>query len=234
MRFFQFKQFQITDGRSAMKVGTDSVILGAWVPIDDVKSILDMGCGSGLLSLILAQRSSSANVVGVEIEEGAIQDACFNCEQSPWNDRISVIHDDIRKASLSSEFDLIVSNPPFFTDSLLPNNKTRAGARHDKSLSLLELLESAIKHMTTNGRFALVFPFDRERELLSLAEINGLYPMRILHTKNKPQAQIKRSFIIFSKSFTKNIQIDLLEIRNEDAEYSSAYKKLTKDFYLKF
>ncbi len=234
MRFFQFKQFQITDDRSAMKVGTDSVILGAWVQIDNVKSILDIGCGSGLLSLILGQRISTANIVGVEIEVGASQDACFNCEQSPWNNRISVIHNDIRKVSLSHEFDLIVSNPPFFTDSLLPNKEARAGARHDESLSLTELFESVIKHMTANGRFALVFPFDRERELLSLAEKKGLYPMHILHTKNKPQAQIKRSFIIFSKSFTKSIQIDLLEIRNADAEYSSAYKKLTKDFYLKF
>jgi len=234
MRFFRFKQFQITDNRSAMKVGTDSVILGAWVGVEAVKNVLDIGCGSGLLSLLVAQRIASAKIMGVEIDEGACLDAEFNFSKSKWNERLSVIHADILSVSIKQKYDLIISNPPFFKSSLLPNEKNRAGARHDESLSLNNLLLFVKNHLADEGRFALVFPFDREEELLLLASNNGLFPQRILHTKNKPSAQTKRSFIEFSKFENMQPQMDELEIRNKNSEYSTDYKELTKDFYLNF
>ena len=234
MRFFRFKQFQITDDHSAMKVGTDSVILGAWANQQNVKTVLDIGSGAGLLSLMLAQRNSISRVTAVEIDNDAVEDAKYNFNNSTWSNRLSVIHSDIRSFQAEEKFDLIISNPPFFKDSLLPDIHARAGARHDEHLSLDDLLSFVKKHLNHDGHFTLVFPFDRERELLSLAKIKGLFPCRIMRSMNKPSAQIKRSFIELSYIKTEAVKIDLLEIRNAESEYSEAYKELTKEFYLKF
>jgi len=234
MRFFRFKQFQITDDHSAMKVGTDAVILGAWTKLQNINTVLDIGSGAGLLSLMLAQRNSASSITAVEIDKGAVDDAKYNFSNSPWSNRLNVVHSDIRSFRAEEKFDLIISNPPFFKNSLLPDFSARAGARHDSNLSLDDLLIFVKQNLAHEGHFALVFPFDRETELLNLAKTIGLFPCKIMHTKNKSSAQIKRSFIEFSYNKNEAVKMDLLEIRNGESEYSAAYKRLTKEFYLKF
>jgi len=234
MKFFRFKQFQITDDRSAMKVGTDSVILGAWVSKSDYTSILDIGCGSGLISLMMAQRFATADIFGVEIDTSACLDASFNFEESPWVNRLKVEHADIREVETNHIYDLIISNPPFFSESLLPDKKARAEARHDQNLRLNDLFETVNKGMIHNGVFALVYPFDRQEELLEVAAQFELFPHRILHTKNRPNAEVKRSFIEFRKEKLENVIFESLSIRNNDHVYSEAYKRLTSEFYLNF
>jgi tRNA1Val (adenine37-N6)-methyltransferase len=217
-----------------MKVGTDSVLLGAWVSKSDYTSILDIGCGSGLISLMLAQRFAAAKIFGVEIDAAACLDASLNFEESPWANRLKVEHADIRGLEISCKYDLIISNPPFFSESLLPNEKARAEARHDHSLRLSDLFESANIGMADNGVFALVYPFERQEEVLEVAAQNEFFPQRILQTRNRPDADIKRSFIEFRKEKLENVIFESLSIRNSDHVYSEDYKGLTSEFYLKF
>ncbi len=234
MKFFNFKQFRVSDDRSAMKVGTDSVLLGAWIQDKAFEDVLDIGCGSGLISLMMAQRFENADVMGIEIDPNSVEDAKFNFEQSTWASRLKVKEIDIREFNSINKYDLIVSNPPFFTESLLPPKDNRAGARHDFQLSLDDLLVSAVRLLKENAVFALVFPYDREEILIEKAFQLNLYPQRILHTRNKPDAQVKRCFIEFQKKQTSEVKMEMLEIRDYNNEYSSAYKKLTKDFYINF
>jgi tRNA1Val (adenine37-N6)-methyltransferase len=234
MKFFNFKQFRISDDRSAMKVGTDSVLLGAWIQDKVFENILDIGCGSGLISLMMAQRFENSNVMGIEIDSNSVEDAKFNFEQSIWASRLKVREIDIRKFNSINKYDLVISNPPFFTESLLPPMDNRAGARHDFQLSLDDLLMSAVRLLKENAVFALVFPYDREEILIEKASQLNLYPQRILHTRNKPDAQVKRCFIEFQKKQASEVKMEILEIRDYNNEYSSAYKKLTKDFYINF
>jgi len=233
MRFFQFKQFRITDDRSAMKVGTDAVILGSWLSENNYSRILDIGCGSGIIALMMAQRFENAQIVGVDIDEGSIKDAQFNIADSPWNNRLKIIQSDISLFVTNQKFDLIISNPPFFTGSKLPPLVGRAAARHDEKLSLDSLLLSVSRLMKAEAVFALVFPFDRSDLLFDKAAEYGLYPQRILHSRNKPDAQIKRIFVEFKIMKNSGVEVEVLDIRNKDNKYSDEYLQLTKDFYLK-
>ncbi len=234
MKFFRFKQFQITDNRSAMKVGTDAVIIGAWAQADNPKSILDIGCGSGLISVMLAQRYSDVEIYGVEIDAESVKDALYNFQHAPWSTFLHIVHQDIQSFQPSRKFDFIVSNPPFFKDSLFPEKERRAGARHEHNLSVDELLVSVARLLEPQGVFSLVFPYDREDELISKAEKLGLYPKRILRTRNKPEAIIKRSFIEFSFMEIQDVSHETFCIRNSDNVYSAEYQSLTSAFYLNF
>jgi tRNA1Val (adenine37-N6)-methyltransferase len=234
MRFFRFKQFQITDERSAMKVGTDAVILGAWAQGNNPQSILDIGCGSGLISVMLAQRYAKAKIYGIEIDADAVKDARFNFQHAAWNKNLHIVHQDIQSYQPSQKFDFIVSNPPFFKDSLFPDKVNRAGARHEQSLSIDELLDSVARLLEDYGVFSIVFPYDREGELIAKAEKLALFPMRILRTRNKPEAIIKRSFIEFSFTKKHDISYETFGIRNNDNVYSKEYQSLTSEFYLNF
>ncbi len=234
MNHFRFKQFQISDDRSAMKVGTDSVILGAWVHIENIKTAIDIGCGSGLISLMLAQRIREASISGVEIDHGSTQDAQYNFENSTWSSRLDLLQMDIRNIEYLKKYNLVITNPPFFRESLLPPEKARAGARHDFSLSLNDLLKVTSSIIDLEGVFALVYPYDREGELLEHAKLYGLYPQRILHSRNKPDAQIKRSFVEFKRIVAPEIEYESISIRKLNNVYSQEYRNLTKDFYLKF
>ncbi len=234
MRSFRFKQFGVRDEYSAMKVGVDSVLLGAWIRSGDYRNILDIGCGSGLLMLMMAQRFEMANITGVEIDGGSVKDAMHNRAASSWRDRLYVLNQDFRTFRTEGKFDLILTNPPFFKSSLLPPVKSRAGARHEESLALRVLLPRVKSLLADNGIFALVFPYDREEELLELAGEQELYPLRILHTRNKAGAGIKRSFVEFAKVNQNQVQVETLLIRTPDNDYSEEYRELTKDFYLKF
>lgn len=233
--YFQFKQFKIIQEKSAMKVGTDGALLGAWVNAADTKSILDVGAGTGVIALMLAQRSS-AKVVGIEIEFNAAKEACENVHSSPWKDRVSIENSSFQDfvKSTTNSFDLIVSNPPFFSNSYKNETKNRTIARHNDLLPFSELVSGAASLLNKNGRLAVILPNIPGNEFIQLAKKEGLYLAKL--TKVKPNA--KKESNRFLMEFTKeNLipKINNLEIYLEDgSDYTDTYKKLTRDFYLKF
>ena len=233
---FKFKQFQISQDKTAMKVGTDGVLLGAWTPIHNHPfSILDIGAGTGLISLMLAQRTAAEQIDALEIDENAYEQAVDNFENSPWSDRLFCFHAGLDEFidEPDDEYDLIVSNPPFYTDDYISGVESRDQARFESSMPFSELLEAADLLLSENGIFSVIIPFKEEREFVSLALEFELYPFKITRVKGTPTSAIKRSLIAFSRNSKSEIEIDELIIEITRHEYTAQYISLTKDFYLK-
>ncbi len=157
--YFQFKQFTVWHDKCAMKVGTDGVLLGAWVNIFNAKSVLDIGTGTGLIALMIAQRST-ANILAVEIDADAVNQAIENVERSPWSGNIKVQHADFKTATFNTKFDVIVSNPPYFSDSLLSPDTHRSTARHTSELTYHDLISRVSGILAFKGEFSLIIPAD--------------------------------------------------------------------------
>ena len=228
---FRFKRFIVRHDRCAMKVGTDGVLLGAWSDIGQASRILDVGTGTGLVALMLAQRSQ-AKIVALEIDTDAILQAEENIEDSPWRDRIEVIGQDFRTFASDEKFDLIVSNPPYFVDSLECPGKQRTMARHNDSLSYDELLEGVVRLLTYNGRFCVIIPMDMSESLKARAAVLDLFPSKQLDVITTPGKPPKRTLLefVFNSGVICNRTELLLEIQRH--QYSPEYIELTKDFYL--
>jgi len=241
---FQFKQFSIQQDRCAMKVGTDGVLLGAWCPIENnLFSALDIGSGTGILSLMLAQRTSAEQIDAIEIDENAYEQCVDNFENSPWSDRLFCFHagldefveepeDDPSDNELAQQYDLIISNPPFHSEDYKTDNEQRDLARFQDALPFEELVEAADVLLSENGIFAVILPFSEEEKFIALAKNLDLFPFKITRVKGRPTSEIKRSLLAFSRS-EKAIAIDELVIETERHQYTSEYISLTKDFYLK-
>lgn len=234
---FQFKQFTIQQDKAAMKVGTDGVLLGAWAPINhNPYSILDIGAGTGLIALMLAQRSSAEHIDALEIDGDSYEQAVENFENSPWNDRLFCFHaslDDFMDDLHDEEYDLIVSNPPFYSENVSSGNGARDNARQNQSLPFEDLCEAASVLLSEYGIFAAVIPYREEENFVTLACQNGLFPMNITRVKGTPDAEIKRSLLAFSRRQTQKIPADTLVIETARHEYTPEYSALTQDFYLK-
>ncbi len=232
---FRFKQFSVAQDRCAMKVGTDGVLLGAWVRIDDqVDSVLDIGTGTGLIALQMAQRSESATIDALEIEPGAFEQAVENFENSPWSDRLFCYHASLQEfqVEIDERYDLVLCNPPFYNNSYPANHKERNLARHNPGLDFEALLEGVSALLSSEGTCAFVVPFDREETFLQLGEKQKLYPFRIMHVRGNPSTPLKRSLIQMSRS--KGIsEISELTIETSRHVYTEDYASLVKDFYLK-
>lgn len=232
---FQFKQFTIHQDQCAMKVGTDGVLLGAWVSIaHNPDSILDIGAGTGLLALQLAQRSQAMAVDAIEIDEKAFEQCVANFEASPWGDRLFCYHASWQEfyKEVDDSYDLIISNPPFHTEEVTSGSTARDNARQEIALPFEELLQGVRKLLSLKGIFALVLPFSAEANFRELALKEQLFATRILRVRGNAQAAVKRSLMEFS--FEEKIPVeDELIIEKERHEYTSAYQVLTKDFYLK-
>lgn len=197
--YFQFKQFTVWHDKCAMKVGTDGVLLGAWTSVESAHRILDIGTGTGLVALMLAQRSlPDANIVALEIDEAAVGQARENVIRSPWKERVEVVQADFRKYRSSDKFDVIVSNPPYFVDSLECPDRQRAAARHNDSLTYEDLLEGVSGLLTENGFFTVVIPADVAERVKKIASIKKLYAVRQLNVITKPGGIPKRVLITFS------------------------------------
>lgn len=232
--FFQFKQFAVWHDKCAMKVGTDGVLLGAWTSVESSEQILDIGTGTGLVALMLAQRSP-ASVMALEIDEIAAQQALENVARSPWGNRIGVLCRDFRKfyaEKSDQKYDTIVSNPPYFANSLKCPDGQRNTARHNDDLSYEELLKGVSNLLSRNGTFTVVIPMDASDSFKSIAFLHGLYPSRQLLVKTKPGAAPKRTLISFTFE-EQNCQEENLLIEVSRHQYSDEYIKLTRDFYLK-
>lgn len=234
---FTFKQFEIHDEHCAMKVGTDGVLLGAWAPVEGCKRILDVGCGSGLLALMLAQRAAEAKITGVEIDAAAAEDARLNAEHSPFALRVEIVcADAIRFAAERDEaFDCIVSNPPYHEEELLPPDNGRARARHtDGGLSFAALLQVATKllSMRTGARFCVVLPATAAPRFETLASAYGLFTCSRLNVFTTPRKPCRRVLLELRREHTLVPDTQELMLCSADGGRSEAYAALCKDFYL--
>ena len=228
---FRFKQFALSDSNCGMKTGTDGVTLGAWVSCRDARSVIDAGAGSGLISLMIAQRSPLARIHAVEIDPGAASDARFNIDASPWSGRIDVIGKDILCYSPATPPDLIVSNPPFFTTGEISADTGRATARHESSLTCRSLLAFARANLADNGRLAIIVPADRCNEIIYNAEMLHLKVRRQCFLHSKPGQKPFRVMFEFMRH-DGPIESCRLTIRGQGGTYTPEFKKLTEDFYL--
>ena len=232
---FRFKQFTINQDRCAMKVGTDGVLLGAWTPLDHrPMSILDIGAGTGLVALMLAQRSDAGLIDALEVDDHAFEQCVQNFEASPWNDRLFCYHAgwDEFVEEMDDTYDLIVSNPPFYSADYHSGDDNRAKARSNFSLPFDELLSGIPQFLNPGGTFCMVAPFAEEDLILALAEAAGLYPSRLLRVRGHQDAPVKRTFFEFSRGAV-TPEMEELTIEVSRHVYTEAYTRLTKDFYLK-
>ena len=232
---FSFKKFVIEQDRCAMKIGTDGVLLGAWTPIENNPfSILDIGAGTGVIALMLAQRSNAEQIDALEIDEEAYEQSVDNFENSPWSDRLFCFHAGLDEfvEEPEDEYDLIVSNPPFYTDDYKSENEQRDLARFADAMPFEDLIEAAALLLSENGIFAVIIPFKEEENFLALATAYELFPLKITRVKGTPTTEIKRSLLAFSRNENSVITIDELSIETSRHQYTSEYIELTKDFYL--
>jgi tRNA1Val (adenine37-N6)-methyltransferase len=235
---FRFKEFEVNHSRSAMKIGTDAVLLGAWTPlVDDINSILDVGAGTGVLALQLAQRSAAEVIDAVELDPDAFEECVDNFENSPWGDRLFCYHASFQEfyAEIEDTYDLIISNPPYFSEQpkFDEKNTAREKARFQEHLSFEDLLLGVSKLLAIDGEFSVVLPFSEQEKFILVANAYQLYPSHILNVKGQPTSPIKRTLIRFSRNKTKDILTEELIIEHSRHEYTQDYKDLVKDFYLK-
>ena len=233
---FSFKQFSVEQDRTAMKIGTDGVLLGAWTPIENnLFSILDIGTGTGIIALMLAQRSGAEQIDALEIDEDAYEQATDNFENSPWNDRLFCFHAGLDEfvEEPEDEYDLIVSNPPFYSEDYKSDNGQRDLARFQDAMPFEDLIEAAALLLSENGIFSVIIPFKEEEKFLSLVNEYELYPIKITRVKGTPISEIKRSLLAFSRNKITPFPIDELIIETARHIYTPEYIALTKDFYLK-
>jgi tRNA1Val (adenine37-N6)-methyltransferase len=233
---FQFKKFVVNDERSAMKVGTDAVLLGAWTPIDNnPKTILDIGTGTGIIALMLAQRTNASQIDGLEVDDDAFEEASENFENSPWNDRLFCYHAnlDAFMDEPEDEYDLIVCNPPFFFENFKSNIQSRNLARFQDAMPFCDLVEAASMFLSNEGFFSVIIPFHEEAKFIELCAEQDLYPVKITHVRGAFSTPIIRSLLAFKRFEMSVLEADELVVEISRHQYSEAYIELCKDFYLK-
>lgn len=233
--YFQFKQFGVHQDRCAMKVSTDGVILGALAGDEKAKTMLEIGVGTGVVSLMMAQRFGDLEITGVELDEDAAEQAMENAKNSPWKDRITFFHQDFQTFSRDSidKFDLIISNPPYFPNHLKSSDTKRNMALHNDSLSFDELIDGVYKLLHENGRFWVILPPKEMRVLEEKAKAKKLFPGWQLLVKDRASKKVIREVQVFSFQIT-DMDTELLIIKDENGIYSMSYSELLKEFLLIF
>ncbi|MBP9848161.1 MAG: methyltransferase [Flavobacterium sp.] len=232
---FKFKQFSVNQDRCAMKIGTDGVLLGAWTPlINNPYNVLDIGAGTGILSLMLSQRSNAEQIDAIEIDEDAYEQCVENFEASPWGDKLFCFHAGLDEfvEEPEDEYDLIISNPPFYTDDFKSPTTSRDLARFEDALPFEELIEAAALLLSDNGIFSVIIPFKEEQRFVTMCKELDLFPLKITRVKGTPTSEIKRSLLAFYR-MEQTPLIDELIIEISRHNYTPEYIELTKDFYLK-
>lgn len=232
--YFKFKQFTVYHHLCSMKVGIDGVLLGAWADTNNTTAILDIGTGSGLIALMLAQRSQ-AEITAIDIEAGAILQTKENVANSPWANRITAENISLQKLAINAtqKFDLIVSNPPFFVNSLKAPETNRNTARHTDTLSHEELLQHASELLSSDGKFCVILPVQEGMSAVEYGRQVKLYCSKIVRVFPKPGSECKRLLIEFSHKETTQ-QISELTIETEQRhQYTPEFTDLARNFYLK-
>lgn len=230
--YFKFQQFTIFHHRCAMKVGTDGVLLGAWADTANAANALDIGTGTGLIALMLAQRNNLLHIHAIDIDADATKQAIENVEQSRFSQNIRVKQTSIQDFVSDCTYDLIVSNPPFFSNSLESPDQQRTMARHTSSLEAEELISIAVKLLSPQGRISLIYPFDYKEALITLAFKYNLTVSRITNVYPTPESTPKRILIELDKRKKEAVENDLI-IETQRHQYSPEFGRLVKDFYLK-
>jgi tRNA1Val (adenine37-N6)-methyltransferase len=235
---FQFKEFTIHQDKTAMKVGTDGVLLGAWCVIENYPdTVLDIGSGTGVISLMLAQRCDAMTIDAVELDENAYEQTVQNFEDSDWGDRLYGYNASFQEfaseiAEEEETYDLIISNPPFYTDDFETENVARNKARFASALSFEELLVGVSRIISENGVFATIIPFKEEVAFIDLAAKNNLFLQRVCRVRGNAATEVKRSLLEFSLHPKERVET-ALTIEMSRHQYTQEYIDLTKYFYLK-
>lgn len=230
-QYFKFKQFTVWQDRCAMKVGTDGVLLGTWISVDGCRRILDVGTGTGLISLLLAQRASQADITGVEVDEDAAKQAVENVTASPWQNRIKIVRENFRNFIADEPFDLIVSNPPYFVDALRCPGEQRRLARHAGDLNYELLFGGAQTLLTEQGKIGIIIPAELGKLVTDTAWNYGFYPSAKTEVYTKPGKACRRLLMCFSRENVSCCEAQLY-IETLSGEYSPEFASLTRDFYL--
>lgn len=232
--YFSFKQFTINQEKASFKVGTDGVLLGACTDVNDVKRILDIGSGTGLIAIMLAQRCN-AEIVAIEPDTESYIQAKENVMLCKWANRIQVINTDLQNYFAGEEkFDLIVTNPPYFSDSLKNPDPRKAAARHNDSLSSEELLKGVSRLLTEGGHLQLILPYVEGNIFIAEAHKYGLYCNNILKIRPLSNLEVRRLVLTFSRKQSMVSEKFLTKEHGKRHEFTEEYINLTKDFYLKF
>ena len=232
--YFQFRQFVVHQQRCAMKVGTDGTLLGAWAAAPSGQCrILDIGTGTGLIALMMAQRYPEAEVTGIDIDEDAVTQAVENVSLSPFSERVRIYRQDIVNFADTIGFDAIVSNPPYFVDSLACPDDQRTIARHAVSLTYEQLMHQVYRLLKDEGRFSVVVPSDCRAKIEAAACLEGFFTTRVCLIKTTPRKQPKRQLIEFQKHPVSELDISEGVIEVSPNVRSEWYQQLTKEFYIK-
>lgn len=233
---FSFKQFELHQELCAMKVGTDSVLLGAWAQIPQEGHILDIGTGTGILALMAAQRCPKASITAIEIDGDAARQAQENVARSQWSDRIEIVTGDFTHLppSLDKQYNSIISNPPYFEQSLLSPDAARTTARHTTALSYETIFKHSRHIIAHNGNLSLVIPADLYRQVNHTAMLYGWGASRLTMVRTTPRKQPKRALCEWRLNHYTPCVEAILTIHTTTGEYSDEYKHLTQEFYLHF
>ncbi|HEX5172182.1 MAG TPA: methyltransferase [Cyclobacteriaceae bacterium] len=233
-KVFHFKKFSVHHDRSSMKVGTDGVLLGAWVDVSNCKNVLDIGMGSGLIALMLAQRTPDhVTIDGIDILQEDFQQASANFLASPWKDKLTAHHIALQDFNPGYQYDCIVTNPPFFSNSLHPPGVKRQVVRHTTSLTFDELLSSTLRLLTPAGGLNLILPLTEGEQFITAASEKGLYCNRIASFRTKASKPVER--LLLELSFIeKAITLSEILLYNEAHIPSEEYRSLTAEFYINF
>lgn len=232
---FHFKQFSLEQDQCAMKIGTDGVLLGAWADASKVDNILDIGTGTGLIAIMMAQRNAEATIHAVEIEEAAFEQAKANMERSSWKDRLEVFHTPIQDYARSTRttYDLIISNPPFFSGGTFSQDQDRNNVRHTVKLPNGDLLTATRSLLSQEGRFCVILPYIEGLQFKQMAERYHLFCTKMVEVKPKKDKGVERLLLQFERTEKPLEESELVIQREKRNDYTDDYVALTKEFYLK-
>lgn len=232
MSTFRFKEFSVRQEQSAMKISTDSVILGAWIKhVKTPNTVLDIGTGTGLLALMVAQQFPNSKITGLEIEKDAFEEASHNFSQAKWSNNLQAINLSLQKHAPSQKFDFIITNPPYFVNSLHNQSSKKTTARHTSELSFEEIVSFSLTHLTLNGQLALILPITEFLMFEKIANDHHLYLVKELLITPNHKKTTNRACGLFSRN-KQTKTTEHLQVRDEKNNYTISHKKLTESFYL--
>lgn len=229
---FDFKHFRIYHDRCANKVGTDGVLLGAWADVQNDERLLDIGTGSGIIALMLAQRNGKALITGIENNNEAAGQAAENVQRSPYHERVDIVNEDFNEWQTEERFDHIVSNPPYFEEDVLPADAARNAARHTTSLTLENLIRKSKALLKDDGKISLILPYQLLSRIKGICTLERLHLLRQTDVITTTGKAPKRCLLTFGKRHNADLSHDILQLSDKNGQRTAAYTALTKDFYL--